>query len=63
MLILTKYQGLRVIQQLEGFCSKPFEYQKQLIDEHQHIIKHNFKVATTFPHKKILLDVMEKFNE
>ena len=53
----------RVIQQLEGFCSKPFEYQKQLIDEHQHIIKHNFKVATTFPHKKILLDVMEKFNE
>jgi len=52
----------KVINQLEIFCSKPFEYQKQLINEHQHIIDHNFKVAATFPHKKILSDVMEKLN-
>ena len=52
----------KVINQLEIFCSKPFEHQKELINEHQHIIDHNFKVAATFPHKKILSDVMEKLN-
>lgn len=53
----------KVIQQLENFCSKPFEHQKQTILKNQHIIDHNFKVASTFPHKKILSDMMEKLNE
>lgn len=52
----------KVIQQLENFCSKPFDYQKQIISEHQHILDHNFKTAANFPHKKLFLDLLRKIN-
>lgn len=52
----------KVIQQLEYFCGKSFEYQKELISEHQHILDHNYKIASSFPHKKLFLELMEKLN-
>ena len=52
----------KVIQQLELFCSKSFDYQKQIIREHQHILDHNHRVASTFPHKEAFLKVLGKIN-
>jgi len=52
----------KVIKQLEIFCSKPFNHQKQIIREHQHILDHNHRVASTYPHKEEFLKLLGKIN-
>ena len=52
----------KVVEQLEIFCSKSFNYQKQVITEHKDILDHNFMVASNFPHKKIYIELLDKLN-
>ena len=57
---ITRVQ--KVIKQLEIFCNKPFKVQKQIIQKHQHILDHNHKVASTFPHKEEFLKLLGNIN-
>tara|TARA_B100000963_G_scaffold212504_1_gene185170 strand:- start:3105 stop:4319 length:1215 start_codon:yes stop_codon:yes gene_type:complete len=50
----------KVIEQLELFCSKPFEEQKELILKYNDVLEHNKKLATEFPHKKYYKEMLEK---
>lgn len=50
----------KVIEQLDIFCQKPFETQKELILKHNDVLEHNKKLATEFPHKHYFKEVLNK---